>query len=125
VSRPVEDKQVVFKDWRIVKARRWSSGNVKPVAQGRWQVEFRLYDIYKEKQLAGYSYVVAGEPVRACGTPASATSSTRSSPVEPGVFSTRIAYVTRERNGKRFSYKLQIADSDGYNPVTVLSSWSR
>ncbi|MEK7304011.1 MAG: Tol-Pal system protein TolB, partial [Pseudomonadota bacterium] len=30
VSRPVEDKQVVFKDWRIVKAEALVIGSVKP-----------------------------------------------------------------------------------------------
>ena len=121
VSRPVEDKQVVFKDWRIVKAEALVIGGVKLVAQGRWQVEFRLYDIYKEKQLAGYSYVVAGDRLRAAAHQISDIIYEKLTG-EPGVFSTRVAYVTRERDGKRFSYKLQIADSDGYNPVTVLSS---
>ncbi len=49
VSRPVEDRQVVFKDWRIVKADALVIGNVKPAGKGRWQVEFRLYDIFKAK----------------------------------------------------------------------------
>lgn len=121
VSRPVEDKQVVFKDWRIVKADALVIGNVKPVAQGRWQVEFRLYDIYKEKQLAGYSYVVTSDRLRAVAHQISDIIYEKLTG-EPGVFSTRIAYVTREGVAKRFSFKLQIADSDGYNPVTVLKS---
>jgi TolB protein len=121
VSRPVEDRQVVFKDWRIVKAEALVIGSVKPVGQGRWQVEFRLYDIYKEKQLAGYSYVVTGDRLRAVAHQISDIIYEKLTG-EPGVFSTRIAYVTRESAGKRFNYKLQIADSDGYSPVTVLSS---
>jgi TolB protein len=121
VSRPVEDRQVVFKDWRIVKADALVIGNVKPVAQGRWQVEFRLYDIYKEKQLAGYSYVVTSDRLRAVAHQISDIIYEKLTG-EPGVFSTRIAYVTREGIAKRFSFKLQIADSDGYNPVTVLKS---
>jgi len=121
VSRPVDDKQVVFKDWRIVKADALVIGNVRPAAKGRWQVEFRLYDIYKEKQLAGYSYVVANDRLRAVAHQISDIIYEKLTG-EPGVFSTRIAYVTREGNVKRFGYKLQIADSDGHNPVTVLSS---
>ena len=121
VSRPTDDKQVVFKDWRIVKAEALVIGSVKPAAQGRWQVEFRLYDIYKEKQLAGYSYVVGGDRLRAVAHQISDLIYEKLTG-EQGVFSTRIAYITRESVGKRFNYKLQIADSDGYNPVTVLSS---
>jgi TolB protein len=121
VARPTEDKQVVFKDWRIVKAEALVIGSVRPVAQGRWQVEFRLYDVYKEKQLAGYSYVVGSNRLRAAAHQISDIVYEKLTG-EPGVFSTRIAYVTRERDAKRFNYKLQIADSDGYNPVTVLNS---
>jgi TolB protein len=121
VSRPTDDKQVVFKDWRIVKAEALVIGSVQPVAQGRWQVEFRLYDVYKEKQLAGYSYVVGGDRLRAVAHQISDIIYEKLTG-EPGVFGTRIAYVTRERDTKRFNYKLQIADSDGYNPVTVLNS---
>jgi len=121
VSRPVEDRQVVFKDWRIVKAEALVIGTVKPAAQGRWQVEFRLYDIYKEKQLAGYSYVVAGNRLRAVAHQISDIIYEKLTG-EPGVFSTRIAYVTREGVARRFSFKLQVADADGHNPVTVLKS---
>jgi TolB protein len=121
VSRPAEDRQVVYKDWRIVKAEALVIGNVKPLAQGRWQVEFRLYDIYKEKQLAGYSYVVAGNQLRAVAHQVSDIIYEKLTG-EPGVFSTRIAYVTREGVVKRFSYKLQIADSDGHNPLNLWTS---
>ena len=121
VSRPSEDRQVVYKDWRIVKAEALVIGNVKPLAQGRWQVEFRLYDIYKEKQLAGYSYVVAGNHLRAVAHQISDIIYEKLTG-EPGVFSTRIAYVTREGVVKRFSYKLQIADSDGHNPLNLWTS---
>ena len=121
VSRPVEEKQVVYKDWRIVKAEALVIGSVKPVAGGRYQVDFRLYDVYKEKQLAGYSYVVAADRLRAVAHQISDIIYEKLTG-EPGVFATRIAYVTREGAGKRFNYKLQIADSDGYNPVTVWSS---
>jgi TolB protein len=121
ISRPSEDKQVVYKDWRIVKADALVIGNVKPVSRGRWQVEFRLYDIYKEKQLAGYSYVVGSDRLRAVAHQISDIIYEKLTG-EPGVFSTRIAYVTREGALRRFSFKLQIADSDGHNPVTVLNS---
>jgi len=121
VARPTDDKQVVFKDWRIVKAEALVIGNVKSVEQGRWQVEFRLYDVFKEKQIAGYSYVVAGDRLRAVAHQISDIIYEKLTG-EPGVFSTRIAYVTREGAAKHFNYKLQIADADGYNPVTVLNS---
>jgi TolB protein len=65
VARPGEDREVIFKDWRIVKAEALVIGNVRPAGAGRWQVDFRLYDVFKEKQLAGYSYTVTGQRLRA------------------------------------------------------------
>ena len=41
---------------------------------------------------------------------------------EPGAFATHIAYVVSDsKNGKK-EYQLQLADSDGYNPKTLLTS---
>ena len=121
VSHPTHDRQVVFKDWRIVKADALVIGSVQAAGQGRYQVEFRLYDIYKEKQLAGYSYTVEAGRLRAVAHQISDIIYEKLTG-ERGVFSTSIAYITRERAGKGFRYKLQKADADGYNPVTLLTS---
>lgn len=121
VARPSEDKQVVYKDWRIVKAEALVIGNVQRAGPGKWRVEFRLYDVYKEKQLAGYSYTVEGGRLRTAAHQISDLIYEKLTG-EPGVFNTRIAYVTRERVGNRYSYKLQVADADGHNPLTILTS---
>jgi TolB protein len=121
VARPGEDREVIFKDWRIVKAEALVIGNVRPAGAGRWQVDFRLYDVFKEKQLAGYSYTVTGQRLRAVAHQISDIIYEKLTG-EPGVFSTRIAYVTREQVARKFSYKLQLADADGYNPLTILAS---
>jgi len=121
VSRPTDDRQVVYKDWRIVKAEALVIGSVKPVSRGQWQVDFRLYDIFKEKQLAGFSYTVPADKLRAVAHQISDVIYEKLTG-EPGVFSTRIAYVIREAIGRRSRYKLQIADADGFNPVTILTS---
>ncbi len=121
LSSPSQHSEVIFKDWRIAKAEALVIGAVRQLAPGRFQVEFRLYDVFKERQLAGYVYVIETAKLR--------TVAHQISDViyelltgEPGVFNTRIAYVTKEAGPKGPVYKLQVADSDGYNPVTVLTS---
>jgi len=121
VSRPSEDKQVIFKDWRIIKAEALAIGNVRPAGQGKWRVEFRLYDVYKEKQLAGFSYTIHGSRLRTVAHQISDVIYEKLTG-EPGVFNTRIAYITREVSGKKNIFKLQVADADGHNPVTILTS---
>ena len=39
-----------------------------------------------------------------------------------GAFDTRIAYITASGNIRNPNYRLIVADSDGHNPKTILSS---
>ncbi|GMR19647.1 MAG: Tol-Pal system beta propeller repeat protein TolB [Gammaproteobacteria bacterium] len=121
ISSPQRDADVVYKDWRLIKAEALVIGSIKLVNPGRYQIEFRLYDIYKEKQLAGYRYTVDRNMLR--------TTAHQISDIvyeqltgQPGAFTTRIAYITRQRQGKGNVFKLQVADSDGYAPKTIVRS---
>ena len=122
VSTPHEDKEIVFKDWRILKAEALVIGDVRRVAQGRFQVQFRLYDVFKQAQLAGYRYTVGADMLRTVAHQISDIIYEKLMG-EPGAFNTRIAYITREdTNPGGVSYKLQVADSDGYGPQTIVRS---
>lgn len=123
VSTPTSEKDVVFKEWRVIKAEALVIGSIAPAGPGRYEIQFRLYDVFKQAQLAGFRYTV--------GTPVVRTVAHQIADVvyekltgEPGAFNTRIAYVTREGTPrpKQSIYKLQVADSDGYNPRTVVRS---
>jgi len=121
LGTPHEDKDVVFKDWRRIKAEALLIGKKKKLPNGQWQVEFRLYDVFKGKQLAGYIFRVDENALRATAHQISDVVYERLTG-EPGAFSSRIAYVTKETLKKRNVYKLQVADSDGYGPVTIVKS---
>ena len=120
VSHPQDDKDVVFKDWRIVKAEALVIGSITPVGTGRYQVQFRLYDVFKQAQLAGFRYTVAGDTLRAVAHQIADIVYEKLTG-EPGAFNTRIAYITKEGT-KNAVYKLQVADADGYGPRTVVRS---
>ena len=64
-SEPWRDKDVQFKEWRLVKATALVIGHVEPVKKGRYRVEFRLYDVFRQRQLAGYRYTVSAKRLRA------------------------------------------------------------
>lgn len=133
ISLPHEDKDVVFKDWRILKAEALVIGSVRLSAPGKYQVQFRLYDVFKGSQIAGFRYTVGAGMLRSVAHQISDIIYEKITG-EPGAFNTRIAYVTREAPaGMKPVYKLQVADSDGVNPQTVVRSpeslmspaWSR
>lgn len=121
VSLPHDSKDVVFKEWRVLKTEALVIGSVTQTGSS-YQVQFRLYDVYKQTQLAGYRYTVTIDMLRTLGHQI-ADIIYEHLTGEPGAFNTRIAYVTREQAPRRAPvYMLQVADSDGYNPRTVVRS---
>ena len=114
---PTEPSQVNFVDWSWRSTEALVIGGIKPLPDGRFEVNFRLFDVAKQNQLATTSYTVSASQLRA-------TAHKISDEIyekligEKGVFSTQIAYVLKR--GARF--ELQVADADGFNPQAVLSS---
>ncbi len=125
ISQPHTNSDVVFKDWRIARAEALLIGNVTEVAGKRYQVEFRLYDVFKQTQLAGFRYTVSADMLRLVAHQISDLVYEKLTG-EPGAFTAQIAYVTkeyrREQGRNRVVFKLQVADSDGYGPRTVVTS---
>ena len=52
-SRPA--RQPRFADWRQINAQALVTGSVQPQGDGRLRVEFRLWDVFAEQQLAGFA----------------------------------------------------------------------
>ena len=94
-----------------------SVGSVTRLADGRYDVRFRLWDVVRGQDLGGQSYaVVAGDLRLAAHRIADYIYEKLTG--ERGVFSTRIAYVTKA--GNRFN--LWVADADGENAQSALAS---
>jgi TolB protein len=87
------------------------------LADGRWDVRFRLWDVVKGQDLGGQSYAVPAADLRLAAHRI-ADFIYEKLTGEKGVFSTRIAYVTK--SGAR--YNLWVADSDGENAQSALAS---
>ncbi|RYF01697.1 MAG: Tol-Pal system protein TolB [Comamonadaceae bacterium] len=103
--------------WRQKKADSLASGSVTRLGDGRFDVRFRLWDVVKGQDLGGQSYVVTQADLRLVAHRI-ADFIYEKLTGERGVFSTRIAYVTK--NGTRYS--LWVADADGENAQSALSS---
>ena len=103
--------------WRQRRADALSCGSVTPLADGRFDVRFRLWDVVKAQDLGGQSFVVTAGDLRLVAHRI-ADFIYEKLTGERGVFSTRIAYVTKV--GSRYS--LWVADADGENAQSALSS---
>ena len=114
---PTTPSEVNFLDWTSRGMEALVIGSIEPMPDGRFNVSFRLFDVAKQMQTAGMSYMVGATQVRA-------TAHKISDEIyekllgERGVFSTKIAYVLKRGN----TYELQVADADGFNPQAVLKS---
>ena len=104
-------------DWRGRAADALVGGSVTRLADGRFDVRFKLWDVVKGAELGGQSTVVAAADLRLAAHRIADYIHEKLTG-QKGVFSTRIAYVTKV--GSRFT--LRIADSDGEGGQVALNS---
>jgi TolB protein len=106
-----------FSAWRQKGADALVSGSIARLADGRFDVRMRLWDVVKGQDLGGQSFVVPTEDLRLVAHRL-ADFVYEKLTGDKGVFSTRIAYVTKA--GK--NYNLWVADADGENAQSALNS---
>ena len=106
-----------FSPWRQKGADSLATGSVTRLADGRYDVRFRLWDLVRGQDLGGQSFAVAAADLR-LASHRIADLIYEKLTGDRGVFSTRLAYVTKA--GQRFV--LWVADADGENALTALTS---
>jgi TolB protein len=122
LARPTAGSEVDFRDWRALNMESLVVGQVQPRAGGGYSVRFQLFDVYRGEQITGYSVPTTGRDLRATAHQiADIIYETLTG--QPGAFATRIAYVTARRAGdKENEITLWVADSDGFDPQSIVSS---
>jgi TolB protein len=118
VPVPTEPGEVNFPQWSARGAEALVIGTVTPTPDGRFEVRFRLMDVVKSSQLVGLVYTVSAAQLRLTAHKIADVIYEKLTGT-PGVFATRITYVMK-RSATR--HELHVADADGFNPQTVLSS---
>lgn len=122
ISSPHEKSEINFNDWRLLRSEGLLVGKVSSIDGNMYDVQFQLFDVYKSEQLIGQRYRVPASGLRRLAHKI-ADQVYQTLTGELGVFSTRLAFVSDMKNAdgsKRYS--LQISDSDGGNPRTLLRS---
>ena len=112
-----ETSQPVMTDWRARAADALVAGSVSRLADGRFDVRFKLWDVVKGTVLGGQSNAVEAGDLRLAAHRI-ADFIYEKLTGDKGVFSTRIAYVTK--GGNRFT--LRVADADGEGGQVALNS---
>ncbi|MXS86494.1 Tol-Pal system protein TolB [Nitrosomonas sp. HPC101] len=106
---------VSYVDWLGRGASALIIGNTSTLPDGRVDIQFRLLDVAKQVQLTGFSGTVTTGQLRAFAHRiADIVYETLTG--EPGVFSTRIAFIRKQGS----QYALQVSDYDGFNARSLV-----
>ena len=103
--------------WRQKGSDSLVSGSVTRLSDGRYDVRFRLWDVVRGQDLGGQSYAIVPGDLRLVAHKI-ADFVYEKLTGDKGVFSTRIAYITKASQ----RYQLWVADADGENAQSALSS---
>ena len=112
-----ERTQPVMTEWRGRSADALVAGSVSRLADGRFDVRYKLWDVVKGSDLGGQSLAVQPADLRLAAHRVADAVYERLTGIK-GIFSTRIAYVTKA--GSRFT--LRVTDADGEGGQVALAS---
>ena len=102
-----------FGDWRVINALALVTGRAVQHSDGRLLVEFRLWDVVAEEQMAGLQFFTTPENWRRIGHLVADAIYERLTG-ETGYFDTRIVYVSESGAKNNRIKKLAIMDQDGF-----------
>ncbi len=118
---PSKASDVYFRDWRMLGSEYLVVGSMRTIADGRYELEFSLLNVTAQK--TEFKHAVRGR-VNEMRELAHLVSDKVYQEITGirGAFSTRIAYVTANRDSGKFVYRLNVADADGAREKLMLES---
>jgi TolB protein len=103
-----------FGDWRQINAQALVTGVVQTQPDGRSRVEFRLWDVFAEQQLAGFAYTTTRQNWRRIAH-IIADEVYKRITGEDGYFDSRIVYIAESGPAEKRIKRLAIMDQDSAN----------
>ena len=121
VQRPTRGSEVDYPTWRLLKQDFLVVGRVLDAGAGSYRVEYELFDVARQQRLLGFAMTSRADAMRDVAHQIADAIYEKILGVR-GAFWTRVAYVTASGVGQNTRYALMVADSDGWNPQTVVRS---
>ena len=122
LSYPVTDKEVFFRDWRILGVEYLVIGRTGVDPLGNLRVDFHLFDIVNERQMIVDTLTSTRNKWRDVAHRISDRVFESITGIQ-GAFSTKILYVLAQNSGSpNARYSLELADADGERARTLFSS---
>ena len=121
VEFPARGEDIKYPTWRMLKQDYIVVGREVEGGNGDVRVEFQLYTVGTQQQMLALAISGQRSDLRGVAHQVADLIYEKITGVR-GAFWTRIAYVTAKGSGEAMQYALMVADSDGFNPQTVVSS---
>ena len=121
IEKPTRGGEIKFPTWRLLKQDFVVVGRVLDAGDGGYRVEYELYDVAKQERLLGLAVGGRAKGMRDVAHQIADQIYEKILGVR-GAFWTQIAYVTASGLGQGTQYALMVADSDGFNPQTIVRS---
>jgi TolB protein len=121
VEYPAREADVKFATWRVLKQDFLVIGRLIDAEGGAYRIEFELFDVAKQQRMQGLALTARAGDLRGAAHQISDLVYEKIIGIR-GAFWTRIAYITSTGKGADRQYALMVADSDGFNPQTVVRS---
>jgi TolB protein len=109
-----------FADWRLIKAEALALGKIQRLGGGRIKAEFRLWDVFAGRQLAGEQFTTNEHNWRRVGH-IIADAIYKRLTGETGYFDTRIVFIDETGPKNKRIKRLALMDQDGHNVRTLTS----
>jgi TolB protein len=122
VESPFRGEEIKFATWNALKQQYIVVGRVRDdAAPGTYRVEFELFNVSSQQPIARLAFPTNSGDFRATAHRIADLVYEKITG-ERGAFWTRVAYVTAVNTAKTHLFRLMFADSDGFNPQTVVKS---
>jgi TolB protein len=121
LQKPTTGAEVDFDDWSFVKAEAVVVGRVEQTGENDYTVSFQLFDVFRRQQLVGYRIPASRGTMRRVAHRAADMIYEKLTGIK-GVFATKVAFVTAERDQNGQTFRLVVADQDGENETVIMQS---
>jgi len=121
LERPKTGRDIDFDDWRIMGIEVIIIGRLIEAAPGEYTIQFQLFDVFRGEQLLGYRQPAKKAQLRGASHLVADMIYEELTGV-PGIFSTRIAYITVDGQFPQQTSRLIVADADGENARVLVES---
>ena len=121
LQKPVTSVEVDFDDWSILGVEAVVIGKITQTGANAFSVQFQAFDVFSREQLVGYRMPASLGTMRRVAHRAADMIYEKLTGI-PGVFGTKVAYVSAEGTEQDRKFSLIVSDMDGENQFTIMES---